>query len=212
MDRPIHALIEARAAGDPLTATEIERLNKHEEEALLPMFVTVEREHVVTVTRREPTPNEMRAFNEAHHVESVDFESVRDAVLSDLDAMDVFQLRNLVRRMLYALEVSNEEAAESKGLKRRHQRLRQRGAQQTAIATRLVAESILNTIGAVKVRHQPPLIDKAAARAHLCETDPLWLVGTDTERDRKVDALERRIRRARKRTGHPLSERPQFLC
>jgi hypothetical protein len=185
--RTIHQLLAARAASDPLSDAEQAQLTEHQQ-------------RVSRALRQleKLYPVAWGAWPES----GAEFEALRDRILRDLDTKDADALRELVRLLLALVEMGDAFTAEASG--RWHRQLAQQRSkgQQSVRSKRETAASIVDEIDHIRAR-RPTLTDTAAMLIYLRATDGWWDL-TDAERDRKVSALERRVRRARarKNTGH----------
>jgi hypothetical protein len=184
--RTIHQLLEAKAAGDPITTDEAERLTQHEQRSA----------HTL-VDMAGATPEDWAQFVEAGD----EFDVLRTTILSDLDTKTVPELRGLVLWLLEMFGQSWDRVAQLKGTKRGQRRQRVKAGKGSGPARRKKAEEFLRTIDEIKAR--PPLItaDTDAAKRFLRDTDPDWSASDETDKNRKVDAVTHRIRNARKITG-----------
>jgi hypothetical protein len=172
LERTIHQLLVARAAGDPLTTAEQDRLARHEQ--------ALHR----TLTPLRPVP---------------DFASLKQAIVrADIEQMDAPKLRELVHALLANLELIDTLSAGAEGRQHKDHRQKRHGGQRSGATRREARAVMLATIEERKAGN-PALSDEAAARIYLRETDPNWQIGPDTERDKKVERLLRSLRRARQK-------------
>jgi hypothetical protein len=119
----------------------------------------------------------------------------RDAKAATLIAVLLAENAALRRHTLTALEAVLHQARD------RERRRQQHAATGSASARRRKRASIQETIDALKTEN-PGLTTGNALRRYLRDHDPDWGSATVEERDHKVHALERRLRRGSKKSGH----------
>lgn len=127
-----------------------------------------------------------------------EFEAFRDESLELIATDDVLVLRTAALRLLYALALADDRIAALEGRRRRDVGQKKRAGQKSAISRRAAVDGLMQAIEARRAR-SPHLSEAAAIIAELKRSDPAWHAGTDIERDHKVGALARRLRRARKK-------------
>jgi hypothetical protein len=146
VDRTIHQLLVAQAAGDPLTPAELERLADHD--------------HALRRALTGLRP-------------SAEFEPLKQQILGALDQLDAPELRALVRALVANLELVDTQSARAEGQRHRNRRDKRRGGQRSGAARRETAASVLADIEDMKAAN-PALSDKAAARRYLRDSDGTW--------------------------------------
>jgi len=191
MRRSIYDLVAAEAAGEPLSPTDAKRLSRYRHDGVRRTLAVLD------------------AFGpglKAAQTATLGFDAAvfRDWVLHDLETKNAAALRDIVRALLMMIEFDASFFAAMSGEGRRANQRQRKGGRNSASARRQAAEAILLAIKDRQARN-PALTLTTAVRSYLKDTDPEWLRDSDIERQRKVAAYERRLRRARKKTGHKLS-------
>jgi hypothetical protein len=182
MGRTIPELIAAAFAGDTLTPADASRLHRY-----MRRTARLDRAYAGDV----PEPVDQGAAFVAYRAD------IRRRLLS----YTVPELRAVIRELLYLLGIFVDLAASQEGAQRR-QRKQQSQSGVLGVATRRVAaEMFLDQITAIKTQ-DPDTTDVVAAQRYLRKTDPTWSDADQAARQRKTSAATRRLRRARKNTGH----------
>ena len=186
MTRPIDDLIRALNAGDPLTKADAQRLNRHLDQL----------DRISETLEANRSPEDVARAQNAD--ESALFDDYRRNILRQLDTYSVPELRELVCELLAFAGAYVARHAATEGRTHRSRTHKQKGGQRSGQTRRSAATSVFASLDEMKARDST-LTDAAAARRYLRQHDPNWQIGTDEERERKVERLTRSVRRFRKK-------------
>lgn len=184
MARPIQEVIAALFAGDPVTPNDVKRLSRHLREV---------QQGDRFLSERNPFPgDELVTLGEA-------FAAYRKNILRNLHRYTLDELRGYICELLVIVEGYVDLLAAQEGIDRRSHKNRSRGAREAAAAKRIETEAIRDAIADLRSAHGLKISD--AVRKYLRDgNEAWWATATHEERERKVRATLRRLRR-RKKSG-----------
>jgi hypothetical protein len=183
-------IIRAGFAGEPLTQADVEALEEYRRQGAATDRWLVRRYSPKVIAATEGV--DMGAA----------FFAYRAEILRELrQGPTVGRLRHLVRELVEVLAIFVELHAATTGKRQRVMKQLSHGSHGAAAAKRTKAVGLLAEIDRLK-KESPRTSQVSVIKQHLRQTDPTWKHLTDDQREQKVAAYARRVRRARKKYGH----------